>query len=192
MRVDYVVVGSGLTGAVIARCLADAGREVVVLERRSHLGGNVHDHVHPSGIRIHTYGPHYFRTTSERIWRFVNRFDEFYPFSAEIQTLVDGNLEQWPVSSDYVRRHVGPRWTPSFQGEPHNFEEAALKLMPAAIYRKFVHGYTLKQWGEIPSRLESTLAARFSINAPGDRARSPGTVSKDCLSMATRRSWLTY
>src|SRR5437764_1485612 len=65
MRVDYLIVGAGLTGGTIARALADAGREVLLLERRPHVGGNVHDHVHASGIRVHTYGPHYFRTSSE-------------------------------------------------------------------------------------------------------------------------------
>jgi len=62
MQIDYLVVGSGLTGSTIARNLKDSGRDVLVVDRRSHLGGNVHDHFHPSGIRVHTYGPHYFRT----------------------------------------------------------------------------------------------------------------------------------
>jgi len=72
VNVDYLIVGSGLTGAVIARTLIDAGRNVLVLERRSHVGGNAHDYVHSSGIRIHTYGPHYFRTNDDEVWRFVN------------------------------------------------------------------------------------------------------------------------
>ena len=85
MRVDYLIVGSGLTGAVIARLLADAGREVLVVDRRSHVGGNVHDHAHPSGIRIHTYGPHYFRTSSERIWEFATRFDRFDEYVKQLK-----------------------------------------------------------------------------------------------------------
>ena len=76
MKVDYLIVGSGLTGATIARHLADAGREVLVVDRRPHPGGNVHDHVHPSNIRIHTYGPHYFRTNSAELWEYVNRFGD--------------------------------------------------------------------------------------------------------------------
>ena len=82
---DYVIVGSGLTGGSIARMLADAGREVVILERRQHVGGNVHDHLHPSGVRIHTYGPHYFRTESDELWSFVNRFAEFDKYEARLR-----------------------------------------------------------------------------------------------------------
>ena len=95
--VDYLVVGSGLTGGTIARLLADAGREVLVLERRTHLGGNVHDSLHVSGIRVHTYGPHYFRCSSPRIWEFVQRFSTFYPYEAVVKSLVDGQYEAWPI-----------------------------------------------------------------------------------------------
>jgi len=68
------IVGSGLTGATIARLLTDQGLPVTVFERRKHIGGNVHDFVHASGIRVHTYGPHYFRTNATVIWNFVQRF----------------------------------------------------------------------------------------------------------------------
>jgi UDP-galactopyranose mutase len=78
MKTDYLIVGSGLTGTTLARILTDAGFKILVVERRCHLGGNVYDHWHPSGIRIHTYGPHYFRTSSEIIWEFVSRFASFH------------------------------------------------------------------------------------------------------------------
>lgn len=165
---DYVVVGSGLTGAVIARTLADRGRDVLVLERRDHLGGNVHDFLHPSGARIHTYGPHYFRTNSRRIWAFVNRFASFHPYEAVVGTLVDGRVERWPVAAEYIRRAVGERWEPAFRGEPSNFEEASLAMMPEVVYRKFVQGYSEKQWGVPASTLDATLARRFQVADDGD------------------------
>jgi UDP-galactopyranose mutase len=163
LSADYVIVGSGLTGATIARFLADAGRDVVVLERRPHLGGNVHDHKHPSGVRIHTYGPHYFRTGSEEIWEFVQRFARFYPYEAIVKSLVDGRMENWPVAASYIRRAVGEDWLPSFTGLPRNFEEASLAMMPDAVYRKFVKGYSEKQWGVRATELAADLAKRFDV-----------------------------
>lgn len=160
---DYVIVGSGLTGGTIARLLADAGRDVVVLERRSHLGGNVHDHLHPSGVRIHTYGPHYFRTGSEEIWEYVNRFAKFYKYEAVVKSLVDGQIENWPIAASYIRRTVGQNWKPSFTGAPKNFEEASLAMMPEIVYWKFVKGYSEKQWGVPATSLAAELAKRFDV-----------------------------
>lgn len=168
MQVEYVVVGSGLTGAVLARRLADSGREVVVVERRHHLGGNVVDHTHPSGIRVHTYGPHYFRTDSDVVWSFVNRFSEFYTYEASLKSLVDGQCESWPITSSYIRRTVGEGWKPAFIGSPANFEEASLAIMPRMIYDKFVKGYTEKQWGVPAAMLSAQLAKRFEVRQDGD------------------------
>lgn len=162
-RADYIVVGSGLTGATIARALADAGREVLVLERRSQPGGNVHDHVHSSGIRVHTYGPHYFRTSSEQIWTLVRRFAEFVSYKAVIKSVIDGAVENWPVTEGYIRRAVGGAWTPDFTGVPTNFEQAALRLMPRVVYEKFVKGYTEKQWGVPAYTLSADLVKRFDV-----------------------------
>ena len=166
--VDYLIVGSGLTGAVIARMLADAGREVLVLDRRSHPGGNVHDERHDSGIRVHTYGPHYFRTGSASIWTFVNRFASFYGYEASLKSLVDGRLENWPIAASYIRRTVGEDWKPAFSGTPKNFEEASLAMMPEPVYEKFVKGYTEKQWGVPASSLSAKLAGRFDVREDDD------------------------
>lgn len=160
---DYLIVGSGLTGSVIARTLVEAGRSALVIERRAHHGGNVHDHWHPSGIRIHTYGPHYFRTNSDKLWHFVNRFVRFVPFEAMLKSLVDGHYENWPVAGSYILRTVGANWQPGFSGEPANFEEASLAMMPRVIYEKFVKGYTEKQWGVAATSLSAGLARRFDV-----------------------------
>jgi len=165
---DFVVVGSGLTGAVIARTLADAGREVLVVDRRTHLGGNVHDATHDGGIRVHTYGPHYFRTNSEAIWRFVTRFADFYRYEAVLASFVGGRYERWPVAAEYIRRTVGDHWRPTFTGTPENFEQASLAMMPEAVYRSFVKGYTEKQWGVPADALSAELAGRFDVRYDDD------------------------
>lgn len=165
---DFVVVGSGLTGAVIARLLADAGREVLVVDRRSHLGGNVHDITSDGGIRLHTYGPHYFRTNSEAVWRFVRRFASFYCYEAVLASFVDGRYERWPVAVEYIRRTVGEHWEPGFTGVPSNFEEASLAMMPEPVYHSFVKGYTEKQWGVPAAQLSADLAGRFDVRADDD------------------------
>ncbi|HZZ77584.1 MAG TPA: UDP-galactopyranose mutase [Gemmataceae bacterium] len=170
---DYVIVGSGLTGAVIARRLVDAGREVQVLERRSYAGGNVHDHVHASGIRIHTHGPHYFRTNSDRIWAFATRFAPFYRYEAALLSLVDGRHENWPIAASLIRRHAGPGWRPEFVGAPRNFEESALSLMPRCVYEKFVKEYNEKQWGVPAHTLSVELCKRFDIRADDEPRLKP-------------------
>ncbi|HKX07977.1 MAG TPA: UDP-galactopyranose mutase [Stellaceae bacterium] len=170
-----VVVGSGLTGATIARLAHDAGHSVTVLERRAVIGGNVRDERHPSGIVLHPYGPHFFRTSSERIWRFVHRFAAFRAFAGEVKTMVDGAAEDWPVSAAYLERHFGPRWSPAFTGEPRNFEEASLAMMPRLVYEKFVRGYTEKQWGVPAASLEASLAGRFEVRMTADRRLKTST-----------------
>jgi len=160
---DYVVVGAGLTGAVIARALHEAGCDVSVIDRRHHVAGNIHDHRHASGIRIHSYGPHYFRTNDEDLWRYVNRFGRFYRYEAALRSLVDGRHESWPIAGSYIRRTVGADWRPEFTGTPGNFEEAALSLMPRPIYEKFVKGYTEKQWGVPAATLSAGLVKRFDV-----------------------------
>jgi UDP-galactopyranose mutase len=171
LRVDYLVVGAGLTGAVVARCLADQGLEVLVLERRPFVGGNAADAVHESGIPYHRFGPHFFRTSSAAIWRFARRFSHFRPYQAEIRSWVDGRHENWPVSGSYVRRALGGPWSPPAQDQRRaaaNFEEACLAMMPRPVYEKFVKGYSEKQWGVAPRELDARLAGRFEVRWDDD------------------------
>jgi UDP-galactopyranose mutase len=159
----YLIVGSGLTGGVIARRLADGGKNVIVVDRRSHVGGNVHDHLHPSGIRIHTYGPHHFRTSDDELWAFVNRFSPFYQYEPTLKSWVDGRYENWPIAASYIHRTISEQWEPAFKGRPANFEEASLAKMPRMVYEKFVKGYSEKQWGVSPRTLSASLAERFDV-----------------------------
>jgi UDP-galactopyranose mutase len=166
---DYVIVGAGLTGATIARALSSAGRDVVVVERREEVAGNVRDTTHPSGIRMHLYGPHYFRTNSDLLWSYVTSFSDFTPYEAVVMTLVDGQEEYWPVTQEYIGRTVGAEWSTSFKGTPNNFEEACLAMMPEPVYHKFVKGYSEKQWGVPAAQLDASLAGRFQVRSDQDR-----------------------
>jgi UDP-galactopyranose mutase len=165
---DFTIVGSGLTGATIARTLHELGHRVLVIERREHLGGNVFDQSHASGIRMHTYGPHYFRTSSERIWNYVNRFTEFFTYEAVLMSCVGTRFEHWPIQSEYISRVVGEHWKPVFTGTPSNFEEASLAMMPRIVYETFIAGYTEKQWGVPCIALSASLAGRFEVRDDGD------------------------
>ena len=144
-----------------------------MLDRREHKGGNVHDHEQGGGIRVHTYGPHYFRTSSERIWEYVNRFARFHPYQAVVKSLVDGKLENWPIAGSYIRQHVGEGWKPTFTGRPGNFEEAALSLMPRQVYEKFVKEYNEKQWGVPATQLDAELCKRFDVRADDEPRFTP-------------------
>ncbi len=139
----------------------------MVIERRLHLGGNVHDFKHSSGIRVHTYGPHYFRTNSERVWDFVNRFASFYPHEAIVKTLVDERYENWPIRRSYLLRHA-PDFQVARDVTPKNFEEACLRMMPRLAYEKFVRGYTEKQWGVSAPSLGTQLALRIEVREDDD------------------------
>lgn len=167
-KCDALIVGSGLTGSVIARHLHDAGWKVQIVEKRDHVGGNVHDHLHESGLRIHTYGPHYFRTNSEQIWDYVQRFSKFVPFEAVVKSEIDGQLEDWPITDEYIERLSGKMWMPAHLGTPTNFEEAVLKRMPRNVYEKFIRPYTQAQWGMSPSQLSVELAGRVPVRRSGD------------------------
>lgn len=173
-RVDYLIVGSGLTGATIARMLHDAGREVLVIDRRQHLGGNVHDQS-IAGLRVHTYGPHYFRTSSAFIWEWVNRFADFQPFEARVLSDISaGQLVQWPPTFQQVQA-LCRGWQPQSRCvDPQSLEEAALSMMPRQAYELFVKEYNEKQWGKSPAELSPALCKRFSLRTEGETRLTPG------------------
>jgi UDP-galactopyranose mutase len=169
---EYIIVGSGITGSTIARMLADAGKRPLIVERRAHRGGNVHDSVHECGVRVHTYGPHYFRCNSDKIWDFVRRFSDFYPYEARVKTHVNGRLENWPVDAEIIRRFAPPGWRPP-RDEGDSFEEACLARMPREVYARFIEGYTKKQWGCSPRTLDKRLARRIRLNPTNETRLTP-------------------
>ncbi len=172
IKTDYVIVGAGLTGATIARILKDHNQEVIILDRKDHIAGNVYDYMHESGAMIHKYGPHYFRCGSEKIWNFLNRFTEFYNWSATLRSKVGNEYLNWPVNQDYIEKIAGKNWN-LFKGEPSNFEEACLAKMPKELYEIFIKGYTEKQWGVKTTELDKELASRITINKSNVNTLTP-------------------
>lgn len=172
IKADFVIVGSGLTGSTIARILADHQQDVLILERKDHIAGNVYDYKHECGAMIHKYGPHYFRCGSEKIWQFVNRFTTFYNWSAELRSKVKDEYLNWPVQQSYIEKIAGTEWD-LFKGEPKNFEEACLAKMPRELYELFIKGYTEKQWGVRCTELDKELAVRITINKSNVNTLTP-------------------
>lgn len=163
IKADFVVVGAGLTGSTIARILADHKQEVILIERKDHIAGNVFDYRHASGLMVHKYGPHYFRCGSEKIWKFLNRFSDFHNWSATLLSKINNEYYNWPVNQDYIDEITASKQH-LYKKEPSNFEEACLAKIPQSLYERFIKGYTEKQWGVKATELDKELATRITIN----------------------------
>lgn len=176
----YCVVGAGLSGAVIARSLGEAGHKVLVVDERSHLGGNCHSARDPeTGVMTHVYGPHIFHTSNERVWSYVTRFAEMRPYNHRVVAVAKSAVYSLPLNlmtiNQFFKRCMGPAEARAFIAskarkidEPQNFEEQALALMGEELYEAFFKGYTSKQWGmdptDLPASVLKRLPARFDYN----------------------------
>jgi UDP-galactopyranose mutase len=170
------VVGAGFSGAVIAHELAADGHEVEVFESRPHVAGNCHTvRDEGSGILLHRYGPHIFHTSNARVWNYVQRFDEFMPFTNRVKAVVRGRVYSMPLNLHTINQFfgmaLGPADAKAFLAakadlsivEPRTFEEQALRFMGAELYEAFFKGYTEKQWGMAPSSLPASILRRLPL-----------------------------
>lgn len=169
---DYLVVGAGYAGSVLAERLA-AGRNkrVLVIDRRPHIGGNAFDHYNDDGILVHRYGPHIFHTNSVKVMEYLSRFTEWRAYEHRVLAQVDGKLVPMPINLTTLSMLYGRRFTPeqaaSFlasQAEtiPNvvTSEDIVVSTVGRDLYEKFFRGYTRKQWGLDPSQLDKSVAAR--------------------------------
>ena len=168
---DYMVVGAGFAGSVLAERLASVlGKKVLVVERRSHVGGNAYDHYDEHGILVHKYGPHIFHTNSAEIFGYLQRFSAFRPYEHRVLASVDGQLVPLPINLDTVNRLFGTSLTaldlPEFFAQRaekrplKTSEDVVLSAVGRELYEKFFKGYTRKQWGMDPSELDASVTAR--------------------------------
>ena len=176
---DYLIVGAGLYGATVAYRLREAGRRVLVVERRPHVGGNLYCE-DEDGVVVHRYGAHIFHTSNRAVWDFVNRFVEFRPFVNSPIANYHGRLfnlpfnmntfhAMWGVTTpDEARECIESQRRASGIDVPRNLEEQAISLVGRDIYEVLVKGYTEKQWGrkctELPSSIIRRLPVRYAFD----------------------------
>lgn len=177
---DFLIVGAGLTGTVLARELTDAGKKCLVIDRRDHIAGNCYTQ-NISGINVHKYGAHIFHTDDEQVWNYVGRFAKFNNyinspiaiFHDEIYNLpfnMNTFAKMWNVATPAQAREIieKQKAQAAVEGEPENLEEQALSLVGKDIFEKLIKEYTEKQWGrsckELPADIIRRLPVRYTYD----------------------------
>jgi UDP-galactopyranose mutase len=179
--VDLLVCGAGPAGCTIAeRAATQLGWKVLVIDRRAHIAGNCYDSRHKSGILIHNYGPHYFRTNDDAVLNYLSHFTEWIPAHYEVRSLVRGELYPFPVNIETLEKFFGRQLDEASAGElldsvrvpnlsPTNSEEMALSRVGRQLYEAFYRNYTIKQWGLQPSELGPEVCGRIPVKLNRDR-----------------------
>lgn len=173
--------GAGLSCAVIARELAEAGHQIQMFERRPHLGGNCHTERDSwSSVMLHVYGPHIFHTNDTEVWAYINRFARFMPYVNRVKAVSGNSVYSLPINLMTINQFFNKTLSPDEArifieqqadltiSEPRNFEEQALRFIGRPLYEAFFKGYTIKQWGihpkELPASILKRLPVRFDYN----------------------------
>jgi UDP-galactopyranose mutase len=175
---DLVVVGSGFFGLTIAeRAAAELNKRVLVLERRSHIGGNAYSEAEPeTGIEIHRYGAHLFHTSNKRVWEYCNRFTAFTGYQHRVFARVGEQVYAFPMNLALINQFFGRSYTPDEAraliaeqaGEidtkdAKNLEEKAVSLIGRPLYEAFIKGYNAKQWQTDPRELDASIITRLPV-----------------------------
>lgn len=174
----YLVVGSGLFGSVVAeRIAADLGEKVMVLDKRSHPGGNCHSEIDPeTGIECHCYGSHIFHTSDAGVWEYLNGFSSFNSYRHKVLSTLGERVYQMPINLATIEAFYGRRLTPAEaralvlsevarEGivSPANLEEKAVSLIGRPLYQALIRGYTIKQWETDPLELPADIITRLPV-----------------------------
>ncbi|MDG1167760.1 MAG: UDP-galactopyranose mutase [Sulfitobacter sp.] len=180
MRNAILMVGAGLSGAVIGRALAQAGHDVTVVDSRNHIAGNCHTaRDAETGVMVHTYGPHIFHTDDAQVWEYVNQFATFEPYKNRVKSTTQGQVFSLPINLHTINQFYGQTLRPdearaflASKAEdipnPQTFEEQALAFVGRELYESFFKGYTAKQWGcplrDLPAAILKRLPVRFTYD----------------------------
>jgi UDP-galactopyranose mutase len=177
---DYLIVGAGYAGSVLAERLArGSGKQVLLVDRRPHIAGNAYDHFDDAGILVHRYGPHIFHTNSKEVFDYLSRFTGWRQYQHKVLAYVDGQLVPIPINLDTINRLYGLSLN-SFEmeqflasrAEPKDpirtSEDVVVSKVGRELYEKFFRGYTRKQWGLDPAELDAQVAARVPTRTNRD------------------------
>jgi len=176
---DFLIIGAGFSGLVVAERLAAAGWKCVVADRRGHLGGNAYDRTDAAGVLIHPYGPHYFRTNSPRVVDYLSRFTAWHEVAYIIKSHTRGRYWSFPINLNTFEEYLGRSSSPAeFSswleetrvpiGHPANSEEVIISQVGRELYEWFFEGYTLKQWQRHPRELDASVCGRIPIRTNRD------------------------
>lgn len=174
-EVDVLIVGAGPVGCVIAERVAnELDLNVLIVEQRNHVAGNTYDRTHESGVMIHQYGPHYFRSDSESLIQYLSKWTEWHPGNYVVKVFTRGELFPFPINLDTLEQFFGRKFTAEEAQEhleqirekiedPKNSEEFVLSRVGRELYEAFYYGYTCKQWGQTPAELNPSVCGRIPI-----------------------------
>lgn len=176
---DYLVVGAGFSGAVLAERLANDGYKVLICDKRPHVGGNAYDHYDDAGILVHKYGPHIFHTNSRDVFDYLSKFTEWRQYEHRVLASVDGQLVPIPINLHTVNTLYGLNLT-AFELEKffesvaekrdkvRTSEDVVVSKVGRELYEKFFRGYTRKQWDLDPSDLDASVTSRVPVRTNRD------------------------
>jgi UDP-galactopyranose mutase len=178
MNCDYLIVGAGIFGSVIAERIAnDLGKKVIIIDKRDHIGGNCYSKDDEgTGIEYHYYGTHIFHTSDKEVWNYITKFTEFNGYYHQVLTTYKNKVYQMPINLETINSYYNLNLKPYEVGEfllneiakeeikePKNLEEKAISLIGRPLYEAFIRGYTMKQWEKDPKDLPADIITRLPV-----------------------------
>lgn len=179
-NIDILIIGAGISGSVLAERYASIGKKVLIIEKRNHIAGNCYDYIDENGILVSKYGAHLFHTNEESVWKYVNKFSEWYPWEHKVVARVDDKTVPIPVNITTVNELFGTNITSEEEminwleenrvpiEKPLNGEEAVLNRVGPVLYEKMFKHYTKKQWDKYPVELDTSVLDRIPVRTNYD------------------------